>query len=48
MVNDHRAMLEAIKAKDKETAAALVEKHLNRYGIDEEQIRGGRPEYFKA
>lgn len=48
VVNDHRAMLEAIKAKDKETAAALVEKHLNRYGIDEEQIRGGRPEYFKA
>ena len=48
VVNDHRAMLEAIKAKDKETAAALVEKHLNRYRIDEEQIRGGRPEYFKA
>ncbi len=48
VVNDHRAMLEAIKAGDKDTASALVEKHLNRYRIDEEQIRGGRPEYFKA
>ena len=48
VVNDHRAMLEAIKAKDKDTASALVEKHLNRYRIDEEQIHSGRPEYFKA
>ena len=48
VVNDHRAMLEAIKAKDKDTASALVEKHLNRYRIDEGQIRSGRPEYFKA
>ncbi|MCR5733635.1 MAG: GntR family transcriptional regulator [Lachnospiraceae bacterium] len=47
IVGDHRGMLEAIKEKDKEKAVALVEKHLNRYSFDEEQIRKGFPEYFK-
>lgn len=47
VVNDHRAMLEAIKEKDKEKAVALVNKHLSRYQIDEEKIREGCPEYFK-
>lgn len=48
VVGDHRKMLEAIKAGDKVTAAQLVEKHLNRYQIDEKEIRSQRPEYFKA
>lgn len=48
VVGDHRAMLEAIKAGDKEKAAALVDKHLNRYPIDEKEIRSHKPEYFKA
>lgn len=47
IVNDHRQMLEAIKGKDKELAKQLVEKHLNRYQIDEAQIRASNPEYFK-
>ncbi|MCR4739775.1 MAG: GntR family transcriptional regulator [Lachnospiraceae bacterium] len=47
IVNDHRGMLEAIREKDKEKALALVEKHLNRYSFDEEQIRERFPEYFK-
>ena len=48
VVGDHRAMLEAIRARDKKTAAELVEKHLNRYPIDEKDIRSKWPEYFKA
>ena len=48
VVGDHRNMLEALKAKDKKTAAELVNKHLNRYQIDEKEIRNQRPEYFKS
>ena len=48
VVGDHRAMLEAIRAGDKVTAAELVRKHLNRYPIDEKDIRSQKPEYFKA
>lgn len=48
VVGDHRKMLEAIKARDKVTAVELVNKHLNRYQIDEKEIRSQRPEYFKA
>ncbi|MBR5422309.1 MAG: GntR family transcriptional regulator [Lachnospiraceae bacterium] len=47
VVTDHRNMLEAIRARDKVTAVALVNKHLNRYKIDEQEIRKQRPEYFK-
>lgn len=47
IVNDHRMMLEAIKSKDKELAKQLVEKHLNRYRIDEAEIIEKHPEYFK-
>ncbi|MBO4376878.1 MAG: GntR family transcriptional regulator [Lachnospiraceae bacterium] len=46
IVKDHREMLEAIKAGDKEAAVALVEKHLNRYRVDEHQMREEHPEYF--
>lgn len=48
VVGDHRKMLEAIKAGDKETAAELVDKHLSRYQIDEKEIRSKKPEYFKV
>ncbi|MBO4809206.1 MAG: GntR family transcriptional regulator [Lachnospiraceae bacterium] len=47
IVKDHREMLEAIKAGDKETAVFLVEKHLGRYKLDEAQMRQEHPEYFK-
>ncbi|MBR6155902.1 MAG: GntR family transcriptional regulator [Lachnospiraceae bacterium] len=47
VVGDHRAMLDAIKAGDKQAAAALVDKHLNRYPIDEKAIREHKPDYFK-
>lgn len=48
IVNDHRMMLEAIKAQDKELAKQLVEKHLNRYRFDEAEILASHPEYFKV
>ncbi len=48
IVGEHRAMLEAIKAKDKKTASELVAKHLDHYQVDEKEIRSRRPEFFKA
>lgn len=47
IVADHRGMLEAIKSGDKEKAVELVHKHLSRYQVDENLIRGQFPEYFK-
>ncbi len=47
IVSDHRLMLEAIKANDKEKAVELVNKHLSRYQVDENTIREQFPEYFK-
>lgn len=47
IVNDHREMLEAIKAGDKLRAVELVEKHLGRYTVDEHAIREKSKEYFK-
>ncbi|HKM21913.1 MAG TPA: GntR family transcriptional regulator [Lachnospiraceae bacterium] len=47
IVNDHRMMLEAIRHHDPVQASQLVEKHLNRYQIDEAEIRKKYPEYFK-
>lgn len=48
IVGEHRAMLEAIKAKDKKTASELVARHLDHYQVDEIEIRSRRPEFFKA
>ncbi|HWQ78635.1 MAG TPA: GntR family transcriptional regulator [Anaerovoracaceae bacterium] len=47
IVQDHRAILEAIKTKDKEVAKATIEKHLSRYKLDEEVIRSNYPHFFK-
>lgn len=47
IVQDHRTILDAIKAKDKDLAKATVEKHLSRYKLDEEAIRSKYPHYFK-
>ena len=47
IVQDHRTILDAIKAKDKELAKATIEKHLSRYKLDEEVIRQKYPHYFK-
>lgn len=47
IVQDHRIILEAIKAKDKELAKATIIKHLSRYKLDEEVIRNSYPHFFR-
>lgn len=48
IVGEHRAMIEAIRAKDKKAASELVAKHLDHYQVDEKEIKSRRPEFFKA
>ena len=47
IVNDHRLLLDAIRAKNTEGALAIVVKHLSRYQIDQDAIRAKYPSYFK-
>jgi len=47
IVKDHREMLEAIKNHDKEKAVELVDKHMNRYQLDQQLMKKEYPEYFK-
>jgi DNA-binding GntR family transcriptional regulator len=47
LVSDHRAIVDAIKAGDKETAKNEMEKHLSRYKIDEQALRSEYNQYFK-
>lgn len=46
-INDHREIVEAIKARDGELAKRLMNTHLSRYKIDEESLRKEYPGYFK-
>lgn len=46
IVADHRGMLEAIKNHDKELAVKMVDKHMNRYELDQQLIKEQYPEYF--
>lgn len=46
LLDDHRAILEAIKRKDKNEAVRLMTMHLSRYKVDEEIVRQLSPEYF--
>lgn len=48
IVGDHRLMLEAIKEKDKDKAKEIVEKHLNRYRLDQEELMKTFPQYFET
>lgn len=47
IVSDHEALCEAMKARDEDLAAQLVEKHLSRYKLDEQVIRQTYPDYFR-
>ncbi len=48
IVADHRAIYDAICARDTETAKKVMNKHLLRYRIEEELLRQNYPrEYFK-
>ncbi|MDD3212564.1 MAG: GntR family transcriptional regulator [Eubacteriales bacterium] len=46
IVGDHEAILNAVRAGDRAAAAALVEKHLNRYKVDEKAVREQYSSYF--
>ena len=47
IVQDHRTIVDAIKAQDKQLAVETMEKHLSRYKLDEEVIRSNFPHFFK-
>ncbi len=46
IVEDHRAILQAICQRDANQAVAIVTKHFSRYKIDEQVIRAKYPDYF--
>ena len=46
IVNDHEAILRAVRSGDKVEAAAQVTKHLSRYRVDEQAIREKYAVYF--
>lgn len=46
-MSDHRNICEAVAAHDQEVARQLMEKHLNRYKVDETALREQYPQYFQ-
>lgn len=46
-MSDHRNICEAVAAHDQEAARQLMEKHLNRYKVDETALREQYPQYFQ-
>ncbi len=46
IVNDHAAIVQAIRDKNALEAVAAVTKHLSRYQVDEQAIREKYPSYF--
>lgn len=47
LVEDHEKILDAVRKKDSDSAKRLMEKHLKRYRVDEEEVRRRYPGYFK-
>ena len=48
IVADHGIMLNAIKDKDKTKSKEIVEKHLDRYRVDQEELLKTYPQYFET
>jgi len=46
IVEDHKAILKAIKEKDSESAKQILTSHLNHRYVDEKAIRKAHPDYF--
>jgi DNA-binding GntR family transcriptional regulator len=46
IVDDHVALIDAIRGRDIALAESLIEHHLSRYLVDEKEIRSQFPEYF--
>jgi len=47
IIEEHKQMLEAIKAKDSEKAKTILLGHLNKHYVDEKEVRKKYPEYFE-
>lgn len=47
IVDDHKAILNAIKTKNPQQAKEVLETHLNHLYVDEKAIRKNHPDYFK-
>lgn len=46
IIEDHRMLVEAITARDKAWAVKIMDKHLNRWMLNEQMFREQYPEYF--
>lgn len=46
-IGDHRRILEAVKDRDQDAARQWMEKHLNRFKVDEAVVRERYPQYFR-
>lgn len=46
-MEDHREIFKAVKERDQDRAKACMEKHLNRFHVDETAIRQRYPQYFR-
>ncbi len=47
IISDHKAILDAIRKRDKTAAVDMIVKHLSRYKLDRKEIMERYPEYFK-
>lgn len=47
IIQDHKALLEAFRARDKKLAADIMDRHLNRWMMNEQLFRQQYPNYFK-
>ena len=47
LVEDHQRIFEAVRDKEPAAAKELMDRHLNRYKVDEEEVRRRYPGYFK-
>ncbi len=47
IVEDHRLIVEAVRARDPERAKAVMHAHLTRYKVDKSALRERYKEYFK-
>lgn len=47
IIQDHKALLEVFRARDKKLAADIMDRHLNRWMMNEQLFRQQYPNYFK-
>lgn len=47
IIQDHKALLEAFRARNKKLAADIMDRHLNRWMMNEQLFRQQYPNYFK-